>query len=301
LRTGDYGGVPSAKVAIATCSELPELDQDGPAILDALTRNGIAAEPVIWDSQAVSWGAYELVVVRSTWDYASRRDAFVDWAYTLPRVANPASVIEWNTDKRYLEHLASASVPVVPTLFAGPDSAAELPPWAQYVIKPTVSAGSADTARWRRGSDDDAAFAHLRALQSAGRTAMLQPYLAAVDDVGESALVYLGGVFSHSVRKGPILSAGVAPTPLAMGDDDPREQITGRTASVAELALAERVLDSVPGGRDQLLYARVDLLPGEDGAPVLLELELTEPSLFLAADEGAADRLAAAIVALLNS
>jgi hypothetical protein len=283
-------------MAIATCAELPRLDQDGAVILDALARSAIDAEPVIWDSPAAVWSRYDLVLIRSTWDYPLRRDAFIAWAAALPRVANPASVLAWNTDKRYLESLAAAGIPVVPTRFCGPEDEPALPAFTEYVIKPTISAGSADTARWRSGTDDEAALAHLRSLQEAGRTAMIQPYLDAVDEAGESALIYLGGVFSHSVRKGPILTVGTAPSSAAILDHDEREQIT---ATEAELALAERVLDAVPGGREQLTYARVDLLAGPDGAPVLLELELTEPSLFLHTSDGAADRLAAAVVAQL--
>jgi hypothetical protein len=267
--------------------------------VQALARVGISAEAVIWDDPASLWSAYDLVLIRSTWDYVLRRDAFLDWAGALPSVANPASVLTWNTDKRYLGELAEAGLPTVLTRFAGPDAEPELPPWPEYVIKPTISAGSADTARWRLGFDDEAALAHLGALREAGRTAMLQPYLAGVDEAGESALIYLGGVFSHSVRKGSILTVGTPPSSIAIGDHDEREQITARTATPGELALAERVLDAVPGGREQLVYARVDLLPGPGGTPVLLELELTEPSLFLFADPSAADRLAQAVAAAL--
>ena len=291
----------SPRLAIATCSDLPQLDQDGPLVLESLARNGIHAEPVIWDSETANWSSYDLVLVRSTWDYASRRDAFIAWASSLPRVANPAHVLAWNTDKRYLEALSAAGIPTVPTRFSGPEARPQLPDWTQFVIKPTISAGSADTARWRRGDDDQAALAHLASLRDAGRTAMLQPYLDAVDAAGESALIYLGGVFSHSVRKGPILTVGTPPSAAAIGDHDEREQITARTATEAELAVAERVLDAVPGGREQLIYARVDLIPDADGSPVLLELELTEPSLFLFTEPAAADRLAAAVMVALGS
>lgn len=290
----------SPRLAIATCADLPRLDRDGSLVLESLARSGISAEPVIWDSPSARWASYDLVLVRSTWDYALRRDAFVRWAYSLPMVANPAEVLRWNTDKRYLQALSASGIPTVPTRFVGPDAPLELPGWAEYVVKPTVSAGSADTARWRRGADDQAALAHLAALRDAGRTAMLQPYLDAVDDAGESALIYLGGVFSHSVRKGPILTAGTPPSSGAIGDHDEHEQITARTATAAELAVAERVLDAVPGGRGQLVYARVDLIPDADGSPVLLELELTEPSLFLFTDPAAADRLAAAVAGVLG-
>lgn len=291
-----------ARLAVATCLDLPHLDQDGPALLTVLRDRGIQAEVAAWDDPEIDWSAFDLVVIRSTWNYASRRSDFVTWADALPRVLNPAQVLRWNTDKRYLADLAAAGVPTVDTLFLAPGEVANLEgwrapgDWPEYVIKPTISAGSADTARWRRGTDDLAAAAHLGELHAGGRTAMVQPYLPAVDSSGESALVYIGGAFSHSVRKAPILTAGTAPSPLGMDDHDPREQISPRPATPAELDLADRVLAAVPGGRAQLLYARVDLLIGAAGEPVLLELELTEPSLFLGTAPGSVERFADAIV-----
>jgi glutathione synthase/RimK-type ligase-like ATP-grasp enzyme len=284
-------------VAIATCGEVGELDIDAPRLISALAERGIAAHPATWDDPEVDWLAYELVIVRSTWDYPRRRDAFVAWAERLPRVLNSAEVLRWNTDKCYLGELAAAGVPTVPTIFAAPGDDAALPDWPEFVIKPTISVGSADTARWRRGTDDATALAHLRDLHAAGRTAMLQPYLAGVDVAGESALLFIGGAFSHSVRKAPILSAGEGPTPLAIGAY--REQITPREAGAAERAVAEKVLAAVPGGAAELLYARVDLLPGTDGSPVLLELELTEPALFLWAAPGSVEQLADAVLRAL--
>ena len=286
-------------MAIATCAQLPELDPDGPGLLAALAARGVLAEPAVWDDPDVDWAGYALVVVRNTWDYVAHREEFTAWAQRLPRAANPAQILRWNTDKRYLADLAGAGVPTVPTCFAEPSADIVLPEWPDYVVKPTISAGSADTARWRRGADDGAARAHLEALRAAGRTAMLQPYLSAVDSAGESALIYLGGRFSHCVRKGPLLTAGAAPAGLAIDDHDPREQITPRDPTAAELAVAECVLAAVPVTPDGLLYARVDLLPDADGRPVLLELELTEPSLFLWAHPAATGRLAGAIAALL--
>jgi hypothetical protein len=294
----------AGKVAIATCTEVGDLDRDAPLLSGALLARGIGAQEVVWDDPVADWSAYELVIVRSTWNYPPRRDAFVDWAQRLPRVLNSAAVLRWNTDKHYLADLAAAGVPTVPTIFSAPGDDAALPDWPEFVIKPTISVGSADTARWRLGTDDRAAFAHLRGLHAAGRTAMIQPYLAGVDVAGESALLFLGGAFSHSVRKGPLLSVGQGPAPLdiaAEDGDDPYEQISPREATPAERAAADRALAAVPGGAADLLYARVDLLPAPDGAPVLLELELTEPSLFLYTAEGSADRLAAAVAKALGA
>lgn len=287
-------------MAIATSTEVGDLDRDAPPLLAALAARGVAAEPAVWDDPAVDWPAYDLVIVRSTWDYPRRREAFVAWAESLPRVLNSAEVLRWNTDKRYLGELAAAGVPTVPTVFAAPGEPATLPDWDEFVIKPTVSVGSADTARWRRGTDDVAALRHLGELLEAGRTAMLQPYLTAVDSAGESALLYVGGAFSHSVRKGPLLSAGAGPVPLEIGGDyEEREQISSRVATDAELAVADGALAAVPGGASALLYARVDLLPDADGQPVVLELELTEPSLFLWTAPGSVERLADAVAEAL--
>jgi glutathione synthase/RimK-type ligase-like ATP-grasp enzyme len=279
-------------IAVGTFSGLPESDEDFPALRSALAARGIAADAVAWDTPDVDWAAYDLVVVRTTWDYHARLDEFLAWADKVPNLLNPAPVIRWNTDKRYLKELADAGVPVVPTLWNAPDLPAG-DGWERFVIKPAVSAGARDTALWGPG-EEEAARAHLRSLSESSRTVMVQPYLPAVATVGETALIFIGGEFSHAVRKGPILQAGAGVQGLARAHSDGRGKITDATATAAELAVAELALASAPR-HNELLYARVDLIPGLDGDPVLIELELTEPALFLSRAEGAADRLAAAI------
>ncbi|WP_141577004.1 RimK family alpha-L-glutamate ligase [Actinomadura sp. WMMA1423] len=279
-------------IAFATCSLLPDGSDDVQDLIRALADEGADAEPVVWDAGA-DWARYELVVIRSTWDYTDRRDAFVAWAESLPRVLNPAAIIRWNTDKRYLRDLAGAGVPVVPTLWDPDDIPSE---WPEYVIKPAVSIGAGDTARWGPG-EEDAARAHLRSLREAGRTVMVQPYLSAVDTAGETALVFCGGEYSHAGRKAQILTAG-AGVQGWVRDDPTRGQVTPSTATGAELEVAGRALAAVPQGED-LLYARVDLIPGPDGAPMLIELELTEPALYLRDAPGSAERFAKAIVSRL--
>ncbi|GAA1833323.1 hypothetical protein [Actinomadura chokoriensis] len=279
-------------IAFATCSWLPGGSDDVRDLTGALASLGVEAEPVIWDGGA-DWSRYDLVVIRSTWDYTSRRDAYVAWAEGLPHVLNPAEIIRWNTDKRYLRDLADAGLPVVPTLWDPEDIPSD---WPEYVIKPAVSIGSGDTARWGPGEEEQAR-AHLRSLRDAGRTAMVQPYLAAVDTAGETALVFCDGEYSHAGRKAQILTAG-AGVQGSVRDDATRGQVTAATATEAELDVANRALAAVPGGAD-LLYARVDLIPGPDGTPMIIELELTEPNLYLHHGAGSADRFAKAIAARL--
>ncbi|WP_121155410.1 ATP-grasp domain-containing protein [Micromonospora pisi] len=291
------------RVALVTCAELPELDPDDRLLVGPLAARGVRIEPVVWDAPGVDWAAYRLVVLRSAWDYASRRDEFVAWADTVPRLANPSDLVRWNTDKRYLAELADAGVPTVPTEWVEPGATWRPPTGGEYVIKPAISAGSLDTGRYDLADPALRGLAarHVARLGAAGRLAMVQPYLSAVDTVGETALLFLAGPdglgFSHAIRKGAMLTGPDQETVELFRS----EKITPRTPSTAERATAERVLAALPGGTtERLLYARVDLIPGPDGTPVLVELELTEPSLFLAHAPGAADRLADGILTRLS-
>jgi hypothetical protein len=293
-----------SRVAFVTCARLPDLDADDHLLRDALTARRVAVDAAIWDAPDVDWAGYDLVVLRSPWDYTERRPQFVAWARGVPRLGNPADVVAWNTDKRYLRELSSAGLPVVPTEWVEPEAAYAPPESGSHVVKPAVSAGSLDTERYDLGDPRQRRLAagHVERLQAAGRVTMVQPYLSAVDSAGETALIFtpdgdgrLG--FSHAIRKGPMLAGEHD------GDNQlyRAEQITVRAATAAERAVAERVLAAVPGGPDRLLYARVDLIPGPDGEPVLIELELTEPSLFFRHAPGAANRLAAAIAARVRA
>ena len=298
------------RVALVTARAARARDADLPLIVTALQERELATDVVDWDDPSVSWSSYALVVVRSPWDYALRRDEFLEWADAVAAVApllNPPDVLRWNTDKRYLLDLQAAEIPVVPTIWVDPEDgagegAASLRPDLEQllaagpsVVKPAVSAGAKDTERY--GVDaKEAARGHVSALTAAGRTAMLQPYVAAIDERGETAVVFIGGTYSHAIRKAAILRPALAFVDGLYAE----ERISPREPSRAELAAAQRVLDAVPGGPDRLLYARVDLVPGPAGDPLLLELEVTEPSLFLEHAPGSAERFASAVCAVLD-
>jgi glutathione synthase/RimK-type ligase-like ATP-grasp enzyme len=283
-----------ADVALATCSLLPDLDPDERLLIPALEACGLAAEARVWDDPSVRWDAFPMVIIRSTWDYADRRDAFLQWCAGVPAVLNSLPVITWNTDKTYLRVLASAGVPTVPTMWIEPGSRfgdVRLP-GGHLVVKPSISSGAQNTSRYGP-NDHTAARRHVERLLADGRAVMVQPYLRAVDADGEIGLIYIDGVFSHAVRKGALLrTPGVATDQLWALED-----ITPSAADADERGVAEATLDALPWPRDALLYARVDLVRGGDGAPLVLELELAEPSLFLGLGFGAAARLAAAIAA----
>jgi O-ureido-D-serine cyclo-ligase len=301
-----------ARIALVTAREALALDPDMPPLVAALTAQGAQVETPFWDDPGVDWHRFAVAVLRSTWDYAERIDEFLAWAERCrhaTHLLNPLEVVRWNTDKHYLLHLAKAGVPVVPTRFVEPGadtdaefaaflgggdgslSAGSVTETADFVVKPSVGAGSRDAARYRR-ADADTARAHLRRLVTAERrSAMLQPYLDRVDDYGETALMYLGGRYSHAIRKGPLLRVGDG---LVTGLFAP-EQITPRVPDAAELHVAAAAYAAIPF--EPPLYARIDLIRDAGGQPAVLELEMTEPSLFLEQAPASAAAYARAILA----
>lgn len=290
------------EIAIATAAKARGSDEDEPLLITALESAGLRARSVIWDNPTTDWSTFGSVVVRSTWDYSLRRREFLAWADRVgsERLRNSAEVLWWNTDKVYLRALARRGVAIVPTTWIAPDSnevtlPAVSPQTGEYVVKPSVSAGSRDTARYVAGQDEDATD-HIRRIQQSGRFAMVQPYIASVDATGETALVYIDGSFSHAVRKAPLLPAAGHATIDGLFAS---EKITPQEPTASQRTVADHIVavaQSLLGG---LIYARVDLVDCPDGTPLLLELELSEPSLFLTHAPGSADRLAAAIAAQL--
>jgi len=285
-------------IALVTCSKVPELDRDDRLVVEPLQALGIAAEPAVWDDPAIDWDRYDLVVLRSPWDYVHRHAEFVAWSASVPRLANAAEIVEWNTDKRYLAELSAAGVDTVATEWIPPTSAWTPPATGEWVVKPAIGAGSRDTGRYDMADSAhrEHAGAHVRRLQEAGRVVMVQPYLAAVDMHGETALIFFDGAYSHAIRKGPMLEG---PDFGVEGLYRP-EVITTRQPTAAERELGERVMGSIPGDLAPTLYARVDLIPERGGEPVLVELELTEPSLFLEHAPGSAERFAFAIASRIG-
>ncbi|MBB3665816.1 MULTISPECIES: ATP-grasp domain-containing protein [Prauserella salsuginis group] len=281
------------------CSRVPQGDGDERAVPDALADVGVDTRWAVWDDPAEDFAAADIVIPRSTWDYTERRDEFLAWCASVPGLANRASVVRWNTDKAYLLDLAAAGVDVVPTELAAPG---ETPEWPDrdFVVKPSVGAGSRRAARFTPAGRD-AATRHLRALHDDGHTALVQPYQPAVDSEGETALVFFGGQYSHAFTKGPMLSGA-----------DLHESglfVTEKLASAAPegpwRALAEDALDAAATRlglrRSELLYARVDVVRTAAGEPAVLELEVSEPSLgFRQADAGAPVRFASAVRAALR-
>jgi glutathione synthase/RimK-type ligase-like ATP-grasp enzyme len=273
------------RLRIATCRPLPESDPDEDLLLAALAAAGIEATMRDW-RDAGAWETAAPTLVRSTWDYVHHVDAFRAWIGRSGAAAplwNPADVMLGNLHKRYLLDLAARGVPVIPTLLVERGRPADVAAlaaargWDDVVIKPAVGAGSFETHRAAAASP--AAAATCRRI-AADRDLLVQPYLPSVAGYGERALVWIDGEFTHAVRKSPRFAA----------DEE-------RVSEALPIAPAERAVGeaAIAAVRDRLLYARVDVAPGPTGEPLVMELELVEPSLFLVQWPPALARLVAGI------
>ena len=263
------------KIVLASCSQLPESDGDDDGLLEAFGKRGLSARWLSWDDPETLQA--DLVILRATWDYTQRLAEFLDWTTRVPNLLNPAPVVRWNTDKRYLHDLARAGVPVLESAFYEPGQPVHLPS-GEVVIKPAVGAGSIGA---KRLTDHNEARDHAAQLQAAGSTVLVQPYDARIED-GETALVFLAGKQSHAFIKGPMLPAPGQRLKLDPSGSYAVEQLRPAEpdfelwdVGYAALAAAAAQVGIAP---EELLYARVDLIGGRVG-PVLLELELVEPSL----------------------
>ena len=281
------------RIALVTCSKLPDLSPDDQVLQAALRREGAVAEGVVWDDERVDWAAFDLTVVRSTWDYHLRLDEFRSWIDARERdgcrVRNTPEVLRWNAEKTYLAALEHGGVPVVPTAWVRRGSSPTLREiaadagWTDVVVKPTISASAHGT--WRACAPFDHRAERRFRDELRTRSLMVQPLVSEVAEHGEISLMFISGEFSHAVRKRP--RAG----------DFRVQREHGGSAMLVEpaddlITAAARTLASSPA---PTLYARVDGCEVE-GRFLLMELELLEPSLFFTCAPNAAVEFARTIL-----
>ena len=281
-------------IALVTTQAARGHDHD----LDILTAALDAADQqwqiVNWDDASIDWSQFSIAVLRSTWDYYARLGEFTAWVDRISAqitLCNPAEIVRWNVDKRYLQEMSANSIPVMETTFVSQlnDITPEL--IAQdVIIKPVVSAGSNNTARHR--NDAIAARAQLNHILASGGVAMVQPYSPTIDSVGETGLVYLGGKFSHAFGKDAVFGDAKQ----VHNGVHVQEVITARIAGANEHLLGDSIIKFLINKFGVTpLYARIDMVTNIDGVPEIMEVALTEPSLYLHLDAGSPARAATAL------
>ena len=264
-------------IALVTAEEFPELEPDSRLLLPALAEKGIDATPAVWTDPAVDWASFDAIVVRSPWDYFMRAAEWAAWLETIDTIGlpmfNPNKVIRWNSHKSYLQQLAQGGVPVVDTVMTTGDGRVDLSDvlagagWDDAIVKPAIDGGAMRLFRVRDVEDPQARF---DALVAEGDV-LVQPFLPSVPEQGELSLVYFGGELSHTVRK-KAKPGDIRVQPVWGGS----YELEGPTSEA--LYVADKTFDAI---KEDLLYARVDLVRGLDDKLQLIELEVIEPLLFL--------------------
>ena len=300
----------SGRLALVTTDDpvLLEHEFDLEPLLAEFARRGVPAEAVAWHDAAVDWTAFDLIVMRSPWDYSLRTVEFLAWLDSLPadRVLNPPALIRWNFDKRYLLDLEAHGVCIVPTIVASslPEvRAAAEKTGGRIVIKPNIGAGS-----WGAhitSAEDPKLDGYAAELLDAGKLVLVEPEIPEISAGGERGLLFFDGEYSHTITKGRIL-----------GDDggyeggEYTEDIARTTPTEAEVAMAARCSRAIAEIAEERgfasadattpLYARYDLVTGADG-PMVIEAELFEPSYYVETAPGSVERVVDAMVARLEA
>ena len=280
------------RVALITGAEMAKPDPESHLLIHELGVLGITSELISWRA-SLDWSLFDLVVIRTPWNYFLHLEEFLSWVEDVEqvtRVLNSSRILRWNSHKKYLKELSSFGVPTVPTLWISKnqqcDDLIDSIEWPMVVVKPAVSIGAIGALKGH--SKDNHVKQHLEEEVKKGDV-MIQPFLESVADFGELSLIYFNGVYSHSILKKP-----------QKGDYRVQDAYGGTNTlfepEIEAQKIGDQVLSYLP---DFSLYARVDLVKYQNQW-LLMELEAIEPELFLPIAPQASVRLAKAIQFHLN-
>ncbi|MCP9745677.1 RimK family alpha-L-glutamate ligase [Lacihabitans sp. CS3-21] len=258
------------KIAIATYDKLPDLTFNDQLLIPIFRENGYTVSPEIWDDSEVDWSSFDIVLIRSTWDYYLKPVEFKNWISQFinskTRLINSAEMVLKNSHKFYLKELANKGVSIIPTIFSSEKIELEkLKMWEKIVIKPAVSAGSHETEIF------EVNMLTQEVLDNKTRTGdwLVQPFLEEIKDAGEISMLFFGGNFSHAIQKVP-----------KSGDFRVQKQFGAQylkfEPSTTLLSIAKNIVEIA--GKESV-YARIDGVITQNGF-LLMEVEMIEPDLF---------------------
>ncbi len=258
------------KIAIATYDKLPDLTVNDQLLIPIFTEKGYIVSPEIWDNSEVDWSSFNIVLIRSTWDYYLKPEAFKNWVSQFinskTKLINSAEIVLKNSHKFYLKELADKGVSIIPTLFSSEKIELEtLKMWKKLVIKPAVSAGSHETEIFETARLTQEILDN----KICNGDWLIQPFLEEIKDVGEISMLFFGGKFSHAIQKVP--KSGDFRVQKQFGANylkfEPSNELLILAQNIVKIAGKESV------------YARIDGVMTQNGF-LLMEVEMIEPDLF---------------------
>lgn len=271
---------------------------DDIALKKSLEGNGYTAQIVAWDDERIDFKSFKLAIIRSCWDYDERVYEFLVRMESISKyckLINNLETIEANSNKYYLKGLESRGVRIVPTEFANTTAHAKTALKNLFkdrfsdrvVIKPVVSASGRDTYLLDR-DDEDSIIKRAAAILKK-KDVMLQPYISTIETIGEKSTVVIDGLPVYTMLKKP--ASGNFLVHEYHGGTYTETQIGS-----IEKAFVKQIISTFP---ERPVYMRVDYLFDQKGKPMLLELELIEPNLYLSKSELVLKKLTQRLIEIL--
>jgi glutathione synthase/RimK-type ligase-like ATP-grasp enzyme len=263
-------------------------------LINFLIHKGLDVVPTIWNDRNVDWGSFDVVIIKSPWDYHNHLNEFVNWLDNLEKLAvkvlNPVEIIQWNSDKHYLKDLAEKQLPVIPAEYIEKGSGFDNRFFAYFntdklVVKPCVSAGAQNTITVSKDNFNERSVEIETLLKE--QDYMVQPFVDEIKN-GEWSFLFFNGKYSHCSLKTP-----------KKGDFRVQHYHGGSISypvpDPLHIEQAGSYLKSLP---QATLYARVDGVLINNSFQ-LMELELIEPYLFLNGDLRLLENYYEALTALM--
>lgn len=289
----------------------PPFTPDDQLAVNALRAIGHQVHPVIWGEPAVNLTSFDLIIVRSPWDYMDTADhtqRFLEWIKTLEQtgktVANPLAVMKWLLDKHYLGDLQQQGIDVIPTEYLPKKGALNLVDTfhnkGEFILKPCISAAGIGLFHIRNQEEAAALQAEVQARLTES-SYMLQPLIPEIMTHGEWSLTFIGGQYSHAIHKRPapnnIMVHAERGGSIALNVSPPMNLIDFANTAYSKIAAAFHQATGQVIAMEKILYLRLDVIETKTG-PVIIECEGVEPELFFRAAPSSAQKFAQAITKL---
>ena len=252
-------------------------------LLNLFTKHHHQVTLKVWDDPSVDWTSYDIIIIKSTWDYfIGKIEKFYQWLTfikekNIPCLNHP-DLIKWNADKHYLLDIQSAGLNIVPSIIIEKnnlfyaDDAFQKFKADELIVKPTISGGAMNTLRLNKNNAKDHEAQINDWLKE--QAYLIQPLKKEVIKEGEWSFLFFNGQFSHHLLK--VAKEGEFRIQHFFGGKIISPDFDRNIINIAQEYVNKFATNS--------LYARVDGVITENGFE-LMELELIEPYMFFFTNE----------------